>query len=350
MNSCWTGKRVVVTGGASFIGSHLVSKLLSRGAIVHAVDDLSKGALENLSEACRHPAFKFSKLDLLNRSNAAKVVADANMVFHLAARHGGRYYIEANRELTSENFEIDQNVMAAAAACAVEKLVFASSACVYPRRLQTAGHFGVPLRELDDAPPDDPDQIYGAAKLKAERTLLSYVQTGALKGASCRYFTVYGPRSPEDHSVTALIAKGLQSKTTLELWGDGKQVRSWVYVDDVVRGTILAAERIDDGSSVNLGSPTPLTVTQLAEAILGELGVRKEIVNNLQMPVGPHCRVPDISKASWALDWTPEVPLIVGLQNSIAWYRSDRLIFAGQGLEARLLGISDDVRSAEAGA
>ena len=120
--------------------------------------------------------------------------------------------------------------------------------------MQTDAQKEIYLREEDVKPPHDADNMYGWAKLMAELTLQAYHREHGLGAASCRYFTVYGPRGVENHAVIAMIARAFVGQNPFEVWGNGQQIRNWTYVDDIVSGTILAAEKINDGTAVNLGT------------------------------------------------------------------------------------------------
>ncbi len=318
----WTGKRVLVTGGASFIGLHLVSALHRRRAKVRVVDDLSRGSLDRITVSVKRGECEFVKADV--RSNYARneLMRGADVIFHLAARHGGRYFIENNDNLIAENFSIDEAVFDVAVNAHVP-LVFASSACVYPRHLQFEG--ANPLEEDMAGPPDAPDSLYGVAKLAAERRLQEEVQRGRLEAAICRYFTVYGPGSPEDHSVTALIAKSCLEADPLSVWGSGAQVRTWVFVEDVVDATITAAEKVSDGTPVNVGTTESFTISDAARLIALRCGSSGDIAPDLSMPTGPMHRVPSILRAQSLLGWRPKVRFEEGLKRTIEWFRSERI-------------------------
>jgi nucleoside-diphosphate-sugar epimerase len=206
----------------------------------------------------------------------------------------------------------------------VEKVVFASSGCVYPNHLQSDVGQELYLTEDLVKPPHDADNLYGWAKLMAELTLQAYHREYGMKTASCRYFTVYGPRGVENHAVIALIAKAFVRQDPYEIWGDGTQVRNWTYVDDIVEGTILAAERIDDGTAVNLGTMERVTVLEAARMILQYFEHNAEIRLRPELPTGPLNRVADNHLAASLLGWQPKVPFRDGLRRTIDWYVADR--------------------------
>ena len=319
-NEFWQGKKVLVTGGASFIGSHLVDALVKRGARVRVADDLSSGKLENIQHHFEKNEVEFLPGNLLNPSIAHKAINGVQIVFHLAADHGGRGYVDLHQVECSTNLGLDSLVFKTCYELEIEKVVFASSGCVYPNYKQTNPHEEIYLTEDSVGPPYDADNLYGWAKLMGELTLRAYYKQRGMKSASCRYFTVYGPRGVENHAIIAMIARAFRKQNPFEVWGDGTQIRNWTYVDDIIRGTILAAEKIDDGTAVNLGTMERILVIDAANEVLRYTGHQADIQLRLDMPTGPLNRVADNSLAKKFLGWEPEVPFIKGLHQTIDWY------------------------------
>jgi nucleoside-diphosphate-sugar epimerase len=321
----WSGRPTLVTGGASFIGSALVGELVARGADVRVVDDLSSGKLENIQHHVDEGAVEFLQDDLRRPGVAERAVDDISVVFHLAADHGGRGYVDLHQAACASNLALDGNVFLACRAAEVEKVVYASSGCVYPNFAQADPDEEIYLREeLADEPPFDADNMYGYAKLMAELSLKAYVREWGLKAASCRYFTVYGERGKEDHAVMAIIARAYVDQNPFLVWGTGEQVRNWTYVGDIVSGTILAAERIDDGTAVNLGTMERTRVIDAVREVLHYTGKDLEIRFQPDMPTGPMNRVADNSRARELLGWEPEVAFVDGLHRTIDWYFAEK--------------------------
>jgi nucleoside-diphosphate-sugar epimerase len=207
----------------------------------------------------------------------------------------------------------------------VEKVVYASSGCVYPNFAQSDPNEEIYLREeLADEPPFDADNMYGYAKLMAELSLKAYAREWGLKAASCRYFTVYGERGKEDHAVMAMIARAFVDQNPFLVWGNGEQVRNWTYVADIVAGTILAAERIDDGTAVNLGTMERTRVIDAVREVLRYTGKELEIRFQPDMPTGPMNRVADNVRARELLGWEPKVAFVDGLHRTIDWYFAEK--------------------------
>lgn len=320
----WTDKKVLVTGGASFIGSNLVDVLLSRGAQVRVVDNLSSGKMDNIQDHIDSSSIEFIEADLREINITREALFSMNVVFHLAADHGGRGYVDLHQAGPASNLFLDGLIFYEAYKAGVDKIVFASSGCVYPNFLQRDVDKEIFLTEDLVEPPYDADNLYGWAKLMAELTLKAYHKEVGIRTASCRYFTVYGPRGVENHAIIAMIARAFIEQDPFEVWGDGTQIRNWTYVDDIVSGTILAAEKIDDGTPVNLGTMERIRVIDAVKETLRYTGQEAEIRYLLDMPVGPLNRVADNSLAKRLLGWEPEVKFVDGLHKTIDWYFSNK--------------------------
>ena len=322
MGDMWAGSKVLVTGGASFIGSHLVDALLERGARVRVVDNLSSGKLENIGAHIDAGRIEFRQEDLLDPGVARGAVEGQRIVFHLAADHGGRGYVDLHQAECSTNMILDGLVFKASYEARVEKVIYASSGCVYPNYRQTDPEEVLYLTEDLVSPPYDADGLYGWAKLMGELTLGAYHKQYGMRAASCRYFTVYGPRGVENHAVMAMVARAFVGEDPFEVWGSGEQIRNWTFVDDVVPGTILAAEKIEDATAVNLGTMERVRVMDAVSEVLRYTGHRAKVVTRPEMPTGPLNRVADNSRAKQILGWEPEVKFMDGLHRTIDWYFS----------------------------
>jgi len=316
-----------VTGGASFIGSHLVEKLAELGAKVTVADDLSSGTLANLSQT--EESIVFRKGDLKDRNFAESVVEGTDVVFHLAARHGGRGYIASHPADCASNMAIDSTVIDASWKRGVERVCFASSACVYPKSLQSRNERlqapGVLLREEDADPFIEgrayADEEYGWAKLMGEMTLRAYHRQHGLCGVSCRIFTSYGPRENETHAIIALIAKAFIQMDPYEVWGSGNQDRNFTYVDDTVEGLIRASEKIDDATPINIGTGDHITIKDATKLIFQLVGFEpRNIRYDTTKPEGVFSRAADLTLCKELLGWVPKTSFIEGLEKTIKWY------------------------------
>jgi UDP-glucose 4-epimerase len=346
--SDWRGRRVLVTGGASFIGSALVDELVGLGAQVRVVDDLSSGLLANIEGHLQEGVVEFVHADLRHAGVGDAAVEDVSVVFHLAADHGGRGYVDLHQAACASNLALDGMLFLACRNAEVEKVVYASSGCVYPNYAQMDPTAEIYLTEDLVAPPYDADNMYGYAKLMAELTLKAYCAEWGMKAASCRYFTVYGERGKEDHAVMAMIARAFVNQDPFLVWGTGEQVRNWTYVGDIVRGTILAAEKIDDGTAVNLGTMERTRVIDAAHEVLRYTGRDLRVELQPDMPTGPLNRVADNRLAKELLGWEPEVSFVEGLHRTADWYFENkdpaqaRFVLEEGGLIERKVAVAAD--------
>lgn len=320
----WNGRRVLVTGGASFIGSHLVERLIERGAVVSVVDDLSSGHLGYIEPFIKKDGLQFLHGSLLDQDVTRRSVKDVEVVFHLAADHGGRGYVDLHQAACATNLALDGMLFYEAKQAGVDRVVYASSGCVYPNFRQMDLTEELYLTEDMAGPPFDADNMYGWAKLMAELTLKSYSAEWGMKTASCRYFTVYGERGKEDHAIVAMIARAFVKQDPFVVWGTGEQIRNWTYVGDIVEGTIRCAERIEDGTAVNLGTMERTQVIDAVREVLAYVGHDAEVELHPEMPTGPLNRVADNSLARRLLDWEPEMTFVDGLHRTIDWYFSTK--------------------------
>jgi nucleoside-diphosphate-sugar epimerase len=286
--------------------------------MVAVADDFSSGRMDNL--ASLDGSMKTLQGDLRDWSFARKAVDGKEIVFHLAADHGGRGYVDLHHAACATNMALDQTVFSACLDAGVEKIVFASSGCIYPNHLQSDPDQELYLTEEMAGPPYDPDGLYGLAKLAGELTLRALRKEHGLAAASCRYFTVYGSRGVENHAVMAMIARAFIEEDPFVVWGTGEQIRNWTFVSDIVSGTILAAEKINDGSAVNLGTMERVRVIDAVKLVLGYTGHRASIVTRPDMPTGPLNRVADNRLAKRLLGWEPQVLFAEGLRRTVDWY------------------------------
>src|ERR1700727_3035233 len=313
----WNNKKVLVTGGTSFIGSHLVDALVERGAKFRVVDDLTSGRLSNIEHHLKGGHVTLVEADLREPGVTRAAMNGIEVVFHLAADHGGRGYVDLHQAGPASNLFLDGLVFWEAVKAGVEKVVYASSGCVYPNYMQTDVKKEIYLREEDGKPPHDAANMYGWAKLMAELTLQAYHREHKLGAASCRYFTVYGPRGVENHAVIAMIARAFVGRARFEVWGDGTQIRNWTYIDDIVEGTILAGEKIEDGTPVNLGTMERVRVLDAAHMVCEMAGYQPKFKLLKDMPTGPMNRVADNSLGKKLLGgWQPQVAFKDGLKRT----------------------------------
>ena len=322
--SGFAGDTVLVTGGASFIGSHLVEDLVDRGADVRVADDFSSGDLSNL--AAVEDDIEILEGNLKRWAFADEASADIDRLFHLAADHGGRGYIANYPANCATNMALDNVVFETAVQNGVEKITFASSACTYPTDIQQERQR---LREamvsFEERGGAYADESYGWAKLMGELSLQSFHEQYGVDASSVRIFTAYGPRENETHAIIALIAKAFAGQDPYQIWGDGEQTRNFTYVDDIVSALVLANEEITDATPVNAGIPEYISINDVVEAIFEYLDWEPNDLNHMtDKPVGVRHRAADTTRAEELLGWEPEYGLEDGLVETIDWYVNNR--------------------------
>jgi len=311
----------VVTGGAGFIGCHLVKRLLDEGRDVLVVDNFSRGSLDNLRDVGAEKV-KWVKADLRDYGQALAVIEGAETVYHLAAVVGSVEYLHgsemAELRTLQDNLVIDANVFRACLQHKVRRIVYASSVSVYPIDMQQK--LDVILSE-EDLRYYNPEGGYGWAKLLGEIQLswMKNVDVGI-----ARIFTAYGPCEPLDetaHAVPALIRKAIRyPEEDFVVWGSGEQTRSFMYVSDCVEALVrLEEEASSPPLIVNVGSDKPTPIRVLAEKIVEISGKSIEVKYDPSKPVGPLSRTADITKARRVLGWSPKVSLEEGLRKTYAW-------------------------------
>jgi nucleoside-diphosphate-sugar epimerase len=330
-------EKILVTGGASFIGSHLVDTLLKKEKRVIVADDFSSGKLSNLEYTFNKkqpgywvaPNLEVIQGDLKEKSFTKSLMKDVDVVFHLAALHGGRGYIDTHPAECCTNMILDQMVFEEACAEGVKKVCFASSACVYPSYLQDETGSAYLLKEADADPfardKAFADLEYGWAKLMGEMALKAYHKEYGLKTSAVRIFTAYGPRENETHAIVALIAKAFVNMDPYVIWGTGEQDRNFTYVQDIVDALILASEKIDDGSAINAGRDDRITINQAAEIVFDIVNWKpSKIAYDLSKPQGVASRAADLTEAKEKLNWTPKVNYREGFEKTINWYFANK--------------------------
>ncbi len=299
-------KRILVTGGAGFIGSHLVDKLIEKGHKVTIIDNLSAGKKENLN-----PKAEFHQLDICDFESIQPLFNGIDFVFHLAAIPRVPFSVKNPIETSRVNILGTVNVFKASADNNVKRVIFASSSSVYGNQKE------LPLKEEMVPSPISP---YALQKLVGEDFAKLFTNLYKIPIVSLRYFNVYGPRIDFDSDYSLVIGKFLKQNAEgkpLTIYGDGEQTRGFCYVGDVVRASIKAAEtdKLKGGEVINISSGKTQSINYLAKLIGGEiehLPVRQGDVLHTQA---------DITLAKNLLDWTSEISFEEGLQKVKDWFK-----------------------------
>lgn len=318
----YAGQRVLVTGGASFIGSHLTELLVAHGAQVTVADDFSSGRRDFMTDVV--DAVDVVEGDLRDAKFARRAAARAQTVFHLAALHGGRGYIDRHPVECTSNMLLDHVVFDACVEAGASRIVHASSACVYPTNLQADDADRLLLRE-EDAGFDEPgkafaDGEYGWAKLMGELQLRAFHRQRGIDAVAARIFTAYGERENESHAVIALIAKAAARLDPFPVWGDGRQTRNFTYVRDTALGLAFAG-RLSGFEVLNVGTAEHHTILELLDVIFDHIGWRPgELDLQLDKPVGVRSRAADNSRIRELTGWEPATPLEDGVARTIDSY------------------------------
>jgi nucleoside-diphosphate-sugar epimerase len=339
----WNERSILVTGGTGFIGSELVNALLNLKVTRLVVADQLmapnvsadtwKRRLDRYYALCRKHEVEphLEIIDLSSERERLKTILTKNnvdTVFMLSAVFGGRGFVDTQQSACSIGFAIDQNTIRAChESGTVERINYSSSACVYPPSLNKPGYL---LKESDVLSTAEglasSDNLYGFQKIMTELTLSVFSQEHGLKTSSCRFLTVYGAGEfPTTHAISMLCERALKRENPFVVWGSGDQERGFTYVTDIVEGQILAAERIADGTAVNLGWDRRYKIKDVVNMILDTVGYRPAVVYDKTKPEGPFSRALDVSLAKRLLGWTPKIDLHEGLKMTIDWMRNQSL-------------------------
>lgn len=320
MDKFWKGKKVLVTGGAGFIGSHVVEKLVARGARVSVMDNLISGTLNNLGKVKNEVTF--IKGDCTVLSEAEKACRGQDVVMNLAAKVGGIEYNRTHQAtMFRDNLPIETTMIEAARKAKVGSFLVVSSACVYPHDCS------IPTPEsegfLDE--PEPTNGGYGWAKRMGEKIGEYYMQEFGMEVGIVRPYNCYGPRDHLDpeksHVIPSLIKRVFDGENPVRVWGSGNQTRAFLYVEDLAEGMILAIEKYPKPDPINLGTDEEISIKNLINKIVKISGVNAKIEFDTSKPDGSPRRNCDNRKAVAKIGFKPTVKLDDGLRKTIEWYR-----------------------------
>lgn len=315
-------KTALVLGGAGFIGHHLAKRLLSEGYTVRVVD-------LKLPEYGMVDGIEYLVADLRDPRVVERVIVDKyqepfDEVYQLAADMGGAGYIFTgwhDADIMNNSALININVAAWAKIYGVGKLFYSSSACMYPQELQN--YSNNPGLKESDAYPGNPDSEYGWEKLFSERLFLAYARNYGLNVRIARFHNIFGPEGTweggKEKAPAAICRKVAESEGKIEIWGDGRQTRSFLYIDECVEGVRRLMES-DFTGPVNIGSDEMVSINELAEITMDIAGKDLEIVH-VPGPVGVRGRNSDNTLIREKLGWAPSQPLYEGLKKTYEWIK-----------------------------
>lgn len=315
-------KKALVTGAGGFIGFHLTNYLKELGFWVRGVDT-------KYPKYGTTKADEFLKLDLKEFENAERSTEGINYVFGLAADMGGMGFISKNHSMIMiNNTLMNMNTLSASRINGVDRYFFSSSACIYPEFLQDKVDV-TPLKEAD-AYPAQPQDGYGWEKLTMEKLCHYHHVEYGMDTYIARFHNVYGPQGTwkggREKAPAALCRKiavsSLSCDPKIEVWGDGKQTRSFCYVSDIVEGIVKLIES-DYHEPLNIGSDRMVTIDELTDIIADIAGIKIEKVYNLEGPQGVRGRNSDNTKVKEILGWEPKVSLEEGLKYTYDWIRNE---------------------------
>lgn len=305
--------KVLVTGGAGFIGSNIVKQLVAEAHRVCVLDNLLSGFRINLEDQA---GVVFYEGDVRNKHDVAKAIEGTEVIFHLAASVGNKRSIDDPIQDAEINVIGTLVVLEAARHVGVRKLIVSSSAGIFGE-LKT-----LPISEDH---PVDPDSPYGCTKFCEETECLAYSKLYELEAVCLRYFNVYGPNQRFDAygNVIPIFAFQMLRGETLTIHGDGEQTRDFVNVRDVAQANIRAAEAKGINGAFNIGSGTRITINHLAELLQEVSGIKAKLVHGPKRPGDVRDSLADISAASAAFEYKPTVPLIEGLREYMDWAKAE---------------------------
>lgn len=304
----------LVTGAAGFIGSHLVDGLLDRGYQVTGLDNLSTGSLENLAQASKNDQFTLVEGDIQNQDTVERVIQGVDAVFHLAAYTSVPGSFEQLANVSALNCTGTANVLESAAAADINSVVIASSAAVY------GSDAPVPVDEQSTPAPESP---YAASKLYCEQLGQQLAESAGMDVVSLRFFNVYGPRQDPNGDYAAVIPAFIDRMADGQppiIFGDGEQTRDFVYVKDVVKASVAAAEASKTGV-FNVGYGERVSVNDLVAALNDSFKIEYEPIYEEPRPGDIRHSGAGISRARKELEFEPNTEFTDGLEATVEYFR-----------------------------
>lgn len=308
--------KALVTGGAGFIGSNIVKKLLNNNMEVTIYDNLSSGHFCNIEHWVKNKDIEFIEGDVLDSQKVSEVCTGKDVVFHLAASVGRQRSIDEPVVDSETNVIGTVNILEGMRKNNVPKIVYSSSAAIFGELISES---------IDENHPQNADSPYGVSKLAAEKMILAYSDIYSIVGECLRYFNIYGVNQRFDvyGNVIPIFAKCIYSGEPLTIYGDGSQTRDFVNVSDIAEANYLAFEKGKSTDVYNLGSGSTISINELAKLMLDIAGKNNEIIYAPERPADvKHCKA-ETAKVEEGLGFKAKVPFPEGLSEYMEWYRNN---------------------------
>lgn len=329
-NAFFQGKKVIVTGGAGFVGSALVKSLVLKGADVSVIDNLWRGSIENLRFDSKKfyidISTKFHQADLTDYSKCLELIRDADLVYHMADIVAGINFVFDNESfIFRQNLLINSNVITACVFNKIKNYIYVGTACSFPKHLQMQD--GIVSLQESQTYPAEPESSYGWSKLMGEYEAELIAKKSGMNVGLLRFHNVYGPGSVFDAErsqvLPALVRKAINfPNEEFIVWGSGNQYRDFIFIDDIVDALLLVAEKGMGKGLIQIGSEEATSIRTAAELIVKISGKNIPIVFDVNGPQGDKGRIANCDRAKSILGWQCKTSLEDGLRSLYNWVDS----------------------------
>ena len=317
--SFWKNKKVLVTGGAGFIGSYLTELLVQEGARVRVADNLVRGSKDKIKSVLKK--IDLQALDLFDPKNCLKACKGQEVVLNLAAKVTGIEYNRFNMaDMFESNMKLQMNVLHAASECGVKRFLQISTACIYPHDAKVP----TPESEGDRGAPEPTNEGYGLAKLMGEKLARYYTAEKKMEVVIGRPFNAYGPRDHFDegtsHVIPAIMKRVLDGDNPVVIWGTGNQSRAFVHARDLARGMMLLAQHAPAAQPINIGHDQEVTIKELFRVICKVTGRSPKVTYDTSKPDGYARRAADTTLLKKYTGFVPQISLEDGIREMFEWF------------------------------
>lgn len=321
--SYWKGKKVLITGGAGFIGSYLTELLVEAGAAVTVADNLVRGSEWRIQSVL--DKINLLSLDLFSHENCAKACKGQQVVLNLAAKVTGIEYNRFNMaDMFESNMKLQMNVLHTASECGVKRFLQVSTACIYPHDAAVP----TPEGEGERGQPEPTNEGYGLAKLMGEKLAHYYTKEKGIEVVIARPFNAYGARDHFDeatsHVIPAIMKRILDGNEPVAIWGSGNQSRAFVHAKDIARGMMLVTEKAPPSTPINIGHDKEITIKELFAVICRVVNKSPKPFYDVSKPDGYPRRAADVTRLRQITGFVPSVTLEEGIREMAEWFENHR--------------------------